>query len=145
MLYYVESQVIMKRLFLLTIVENIWMRRFDLQRDRWVVFPPRKTLIENILPSMMKCTLQALVFPFINATIFVTAIFDLCMNKSAFDTFALVINFLTLDWEPKHVTIGLFEAKGTFGVSLVGQLQALFEKYKLTNKMICYMKDESIN
>jgi hypothetical protein len=40
------------------------------------------------------------------------------MNKGVFDTFALVINFLTLDWEPKHVTLGLFEAKGTTRVNL---------------------------
>ncbi len=65
------------------------------------------------------------------------------MNKGAFDTFALVINFLTLDWEPKHVIIGLFEAKGTSGVSLVDQLQTMFE-YKLINKIICHVKDESI-
>jgi hypothetical protein len=52
---------------------------------------------------------------------------------------------LTLDWEPKHITIGLFEAKGTSWVSLVGQLQALFEEYKLTNKIICYVKDEGTN
>jgi len=44
------------------------------------------------------------------------------MSKGALDTFDLVINFLTLDWEPKHITIGLFEAKGTSRVNLVGQL-----------------------
>jgi hypothetical protein len=40
------------------------------------------------------------------------------MSKGAFDTFALVINFLTLDWEPKHVGFGLFEAKGTIRINL---------------------------
>jgi hypothetical protein len=40
------------------------------------------------------------------------------MSKGAFDTFALVINFLTLDWEPKHVKLGLFEAKGIIRVNL---------------------------
>jgi len=43
--------------------------------------------------------------------VLITSTFDLYMNKGAFDTFALVFNFLTLDWEPKHVTLGLFEAK----------------------------------
>jgi hypothetical protein len=57
------------------------------------------------------------------------------MSKGALDTFALVINFLTLDWEPKHVIIGLFEAKWTSEVSLVDQLQTMFE-YKLINKII---------
>jgi hypothetical protein len=65
------------------------------------------------------------------------------MSKGALDTFSLVINFLTLDWEPKHVIIGLFEAKWTSGVSFVDQLQTMFE-YKLINKIICHVKDESI-
>jgi len=50
------------------------------------------------------------------------------MSKVALDTFALVINFITLDWEPKHVTIGLFKAKDIIGISLANQLQVLFEK-----------------
>ncbi len=49
-----------------------------------------------------------------------------------------MINFLTLDWESKRVTIGLFEAKSIIGINLVHQLQALFEEYKLTNKIIFY-------
>jgi hypothetical protein len=61
------------------------------------------------------------------------------MSKGALDIFALVINFLTLDWEPKHVTIGLFEAKDITRINLVNQLEALFEEYKLTNKIICYI------
>jgi len=32
------------------------------------------------------------------------------MSKEAYDVFALVINFLGSDWQPKHVTIGLFDA-----------------------------------
>jgi hypothetical protein len=67
----------------------------------------------------------------------VTTTFDLWMSKGALDTFALVINFVTLDLEPKHVTIGLFEAKGTTGINLGSQLQVLFEKYTLANKIIC--------
>ncbi len=92
---------------------------------------------------MMKYTLQKFVFPFINIAIFIIATFDLWMSKGALDTFALVINFLTLDWEPKHVIIGLFEAKWTSEVSLVDQLQTMFE-YKLINKIIWNVKDEGI-
>jgi hypothetical protein len=36
------------------------------------------------------------------------ACFDLWMSKGAYDTFALVINFLDENWQPKKVTIGLF-------------------------------------
>jgi hypothetical protein len=34
------------------------------------------------------------------------------MSKSGLILFIIVINFLTLDWEPKRITIGLFEVKG---------------------------------
>jgi hypothetical protein len=32
------------------------------------------------------------------------------MSKGAYDVFALVINFLGKDWQPKHVTINLLKA-----------------------------------
>jgi hypothetical protein len=67
------------------------------------------------------------------------------MNKDALDTFVLVINFLTLDWKSKHVTIGLFETKGTIGINLIHQLQALCKEYKLINKIIFYLENESTN
>jgi hypothetical protein len=51
-----------------------------------------------------------------------------------------VIIFLTLDWKPKHATIGSFQVKGTTRINLVNQLQALFEEYKFINKIICYVK-----
>ncbi len=54
---------------------------------------------------MMKHTLEEFVLPHVNVVIFVTTTFDFWMSKSKFDIFALVINFLTLDWEAKYVTI----------------------------------------
>jgi hypothetical protein len=39
-----------------------------------------------------------------------TSSFDLWMSKGTYDIFALVINILGKDWQPKHITIGLFEA-----------------------------------
>jgi hypothetical protein len=38
-----------------------------------------------------------------------------------------------------------FEAKGISGINLLNQLQALFEEYKLSNKIICYLKNEGTN
>jgi hypothetical protein len=94
---------------------------------------------------MVKCTLEKFLLPCINATISITTTFDFWMNKGALDNFTLVINFLTLNWEPKHVTIGLFEAKGITRINLVNQLQVLFEEYKLINKFFCYVKNEGPN
>jgi hypothetical protein len=61
------------------------------------------------------------------------------MSKGALDTFSIVINFLIVDWEPKYITNGFFEAKVIIRVGLVNQL---FEEYKLINKITCYTKDE---
>jgi hypothetical protein len=38
-----------------------------------------------------------------------------------------------------------FNAKGTSGINIFNQLQVLFEEYKLSNKLICYLKDEGTN
>jgi hypothetical protein len=82
------------------------------------VFPSHRTLIKKVLPYLVKCTLEKFVLPYINVAIFITTTFDLWMSKGALNTFSLVIHFLTLDWEPKHVIIGLFEARGTTGIIL---------------------------
>ncbi len=39
-----------------------------------------------------------------------TAYFDLWMSKGIHDIFPLVIDILDENWQPKKVTIGLFEA-----------------------------------
>jgi hypothetical protein len=53
--------------------------------------------------------------------------------------------FLTLYLKLKHVTIGLFEENGITIINFDGQLHTLFEEYKLTNKIIYYVEDESTN
>jgi hypothetical protein len=35
--------------------------------------------------------------------------FDLSMSKKTHNIFALVINFSRVDWQPKHITMSLFE------------------------------------
>jgi hypothetical protein len=137
--------LVVKGLLLLNMVESIWMRQSGLWKEPQVVFTSCRTLMENILPSMMKCTLQEFVFPFVNVTTSIITTFHLWINKDAFNTFALVINFLTLDWEPKLVTTGLFEAKRTFKVNLAGQLQVLFKEYTYINEIIYYAKYEGTN
>jgi hypothetical protein len=53
---------------------------------------------------------QAYVLPKFTNYICTTTSFDLWMLKGAHDIFVFVINFLGFDWQPKQVTIGLFEA-----------------------------------
>jgi hypothetical protein len=67
------------------------------------------------------------------------------MSKGAYDVFTLVINFLSNDWQPKHVTIGLFETTKTIGQVLAKSLIELLDKCGLRKKIIIYVKDEGSN
>jgi hypothetical protein len=58
-----------------------------------------------------------------------TTSLDLWMSKRAYDVFALVINFLNNDWQPKHVTIGLFEMTKIIDQALARSLTKLSDKY----------------
>jgi len=53
--------------------------------------------------------------------------FDLWMFKGVHDIFALVINFLGFDWQPKQVIIGFFEATKTIGSALANNLIKLHD------------------
>ncbi len=59
--------------------------------------------------------------------------------------FALVINFLSSDWQPKYVTIGLFKTTKTIGQALAKSLPELLDQYGLKKEIIVYVKDEGSN
>lgn len=47
------------------------------------------------------------------------------------NTFALLVNFIGANWEPKHVTIDLFETTKKVRQTITLKHQALLEKYDL--------------
>jgi hypothetical protein len=55
------------------------------------MFPSCKTLIDEVLLCMMKCTFQKFVLFYVNVTIFITTTFDLWMNNYTFYTFGFLI------------------------------------------------------
>jgi hypothetical protein len=61
------------------------------------------------------------------------------------DIFVVVVNFISNDWEPKHVIVGLFKMINTSGMAMVSKLQKLLDMFILTNKIIIYVKDEGSN
>jgi hypothetical protein len=71
--------------------------------------------------------------------------FDMWMSKGTYDGFALIFNCLGNDWQPKHVTIGLFEVIETISQALAINLIELLEKYGLRKKIITYVKVEGSN
>ncbi len=64
------------------------------------------------------------------------------MSKGAHDVFTLVISFWGFNWNPKHVTLGLFEASKSIGQALAKELINLLDEYGLGSKIIKYVKDE---
>ncbi len=56
------------------------------------------------------------------------------------DMFDVVVNFLSSNWEPKHVTIGLFKAIKTNGAATAIKLRALLDKFFLTNVFLHMLK-----
>jgi hypothetical protein len=69
----------------------------------------------------------------------ITTSFDLWMSKGAYDIFSLVINFLGVKWQLKHIIIRLFEASNTFGHTLAKDLIELLGKYDLRKKITTYV------
>jgi hypothetical protein len=69
------------------------------------------------------------------------------MSKGAYDIFALAINFIDENWQPKKVTIGLFEAIEIIGQTLAKNLKEILDSYGLSKKIIVYVnnKGEKLN
>ncbi len=71
--------------------------------------------------------------------------FDLCMSKGGHDIFTLMIKFFGVNWQPKHITLELFEATNFIGQTLIKILTNLLDIYELRKKIITYVKDEGFN
>lgn len=66
------------------------------------------------------------------------------MSIGAHDIFVFV-NFLLVQGEPKHVTIGLFEVVDTNGAIMAPKLRQLLNKFSFIQKNVAYIKDEGFN
>jgi len=129
----------------LQFVENVWFKCLILHLSPRIMFPSRKQFFQDILFNLVEKTKQIYVLPKFTNCISTTISFDLWMPKGVHDIFAFVINFLGFTWQPKQVTIGLFEAIKTIGQTLVNNLTKLLDQYELRNKIIAYVKDEGSN
>jgi hypothetical protein len=93
----------------------------------------------------MEKTKQLYVLPTLVEGHFIIANFDMWMSKVGHDIFALIIKFLGDDWQPKHITLGLFEPTNTTRQTLAKKLTKLLDSYTLRRKIIAYVKDEGSN
>jgi len=123
----------------------MWLKRLILCLCPKLNFPSKKQFSQEILPRLVEKTSQQYVHPALANSFSTTDSFDLWISKGTYDVFALMINFFSNDWQPKHVTNGLFEAIETIGQALVRSLIELLDKYGLRKKIIVYVKDEGSN
>lgn len=83
--------------------------------------PIKKTFLEEILFVLVEKILVTYVYIIIciKAThMFATCIFDLWMFIQVCNVFIVVMNFVSSKWEPKHMSINLFEGIETSGVAM---------------------------
>jgi hypothetical protein len=126
-------------------MESMWLKHLILYLCPKLNFPSKRQFSQDILQGLVEKKNELYVFPALAKCHYATTNFDLWMSKGAYDVFALVINFLSNDWQPKHVTIGLFEVIKTTRQALAKSLTKLFDKYGLKEKIITYVKDKGSN
>jgi hypothetical protein len=56
-----------------------------------------------------------------------------------------IVNFISCDWEAKHITIGLFEVTNTSDAIIIFKLQELLNRCSMIEKVVAYIKDEGLN
>jgi hypothetical protein len=94
-----------------------------------VIFPLKKKFVEEVLFVLVEKTLVTYVYIIIciKAThMFATCTFDLWMFIQVHNVFIMVINFVSSNWEPKHMLINLFEAIEISGVAMAPKLWVFF-------------------
>jgi hypothetical protein len=98
--------LIVKNNLLIQFVESMWLKRLILHLCPKLNFLSKNQFLQEILLRLVKKTNQLYVVHALAKCHYATTSFDLWMFKGACDVFALVINFLSSDGQPKHVIIG---------------------------------------
>jgi hypothetical protein len=94
-----------------------------------IKFPFQNVVFTKDIAKVNDKTSQQYVLLALANCFFAIARFDLWMFEGVYDVFTLMINFLNSDWQPKHVTISLFETIETIGQTLVRSLIELLDKW----------------
>ncbi len=63
------------------------------------------------------------------------------MSKGGHD----ILHWGGANWQPNHITLGLFQATNISGQTLAINLIELLDIYELKRKIIIYVKDEGSN
>ncbi len=128
--------LIVKNHLPLQFVENSWLKIFNMHLCPIIFFTSRKQFSNKLPPRLMEKIKQLYVLLALIKCHYATTSFDMWMSKVGHDIFALVINFLGNDCQPKHITLGLFEPTDTTRQTLVKKLTKLLDNYALRSKKL---------
>lgn len=126
-------------------VELTWFHHLVMNRDNKMRFPRWRQLVEEHIPPILQKTMDANVLPTMFICFIISDTFDLWMNQSGFNIFALVVNFIDDAWVPKHISVFLFKIPYTTCVTLVKIVKPFLAQFKLINKILTYVENESLN
>jgi hypothetical protein len=100
----------------------------------------------NDIPSRLtKKTKEKFIFEALESSNTCIVNFDLWMSKRGVETFVLIVHFLSHNWKPSHIKIGLFETTNTFGAAMAIQVNEVLATYRLNVKILAYVKNEGNN
>ncbi len=130
----------------------MFMRTIELIYHRLVyklcpqlLFPPKKSFVKKVLPSLVEKTMTTYVQPTLVDYISTTYTFDLWVSNGTKYVFIVLVIIIASDQEVKHVIIELFEISNMSGVAMAFKLEELLDKFSLTQKILPFIKDERSN
>ncbi len=94
-------------------------------------FPSRHQLLNDIPLRLIKKIKEKSFFKALESCDIYIVNIDLWMSKGGVETFVLIVHFLNHNWEPSHITIGLFETANTFGDAMAIQVNEVLLTYGL--------------
>jgi hypothetical protein len=101
--------------------------------------------LDEGLPTLENTTMTEYVQLALAECLIAICAFDLWMSKGARNIFVVIVNFLSTNWEPKHITIGLFDANDMNSVTMAMKLKHILDKFAFMLKIVAYVKDEGSN
>jgi len=67
------------------------------------------------------------------------------MSKRGHNIFAMIVNFLSTNYEPKYIIIVAIEAHDMNGIAMAMKLKQIIGKFSFTQKILVYVKGEGSN
>jgi hypothetical protein len=88
---------VIKGLIPMRTIKSIWLQRLVYRLCPRLLFPPRKSFVEETLSSLIENTMTTYVQSALVDYILTTYTFDLWMSKGTRDVFVVVVNFISSD------------------------------------------------